>query len=678
MTISAEETRPGTGPMSVCLIGKYPPIEGGVSAQTYWAARLLAERGHHVYVVTNADEVEERFRLGLGDEDAAAYEPRFPGGGFVRVFRPERFGRRMDHIPQGNPFVSKLAGLALQVVREFGCDVVVGSYLEPYGVAAHLVSGWTGLPLLVQHAGSDLDRLMRVPELGTAYQEVFRAAHTVITKPGLVGRFLGMGVARDAIRMSPPYAVPPCFHPDAVPLSAEEIGALAHSLPGAPPMPAYDPSLPTIGMYGKPGEFKGTLDLIAALGRVRASGRSFNLLLMSGRSRTAMLRDAVAAHGLEDRAWLLPFVPHWKVPRFIRACTATCFLERDFPVVIHGPVVPREVLASGTCLVLSGEIHDKQIYRDTLGDGDNFVLVPDPKEHDVLADRLQGLIDRPQTAAEIGARGRLVAADFPGPGPFAEAWEALLEDAAGRAPSAGRAVPPARGTFAEWVEGRLPWAREVLGDALDELTAGFTADHPGCGPAPDGAAGHADGHDLAVLDAYCEHLDKRYDGPALRQVRELVRYQRARLWALRAGETRPGPVLSPAPDALAGLPITAESVGPLHPLLRAEIRLEHFDGETVRRFCRTGDAYAAPGRGRVVVCFARLANLATTELRMNEATAMLLDACDGGVPTAALVERLARRGGVEPAELTPRLLATLAKLYRAGVLVFTRPPAPQD
>jgi hypothetical protein len=35
------------------------------------------------------------------------------------VFRPERFGRRMGHIPASNPFVSKLAGMAHQVVRAF-------------------------------------------------------------------------------------------------------------------------------------------------------------------------------------------------------------------------------------------------------------------------------------------------------------------------------------------------------------------------------------------------------------------------------------------------------------------------------------------------------------------------------------------------------------------------------
>jgi hypothetical protein len=46
--------------MRICFIGKYPPIQGGVSAQTYWAVRGLAERGHEVCVVTNADEVEDR------------------------------------------------------------------------------------------------------------------------------------------------------------------------------------------------------------------------------------------------------------------------------------------------------------------------------------------------------------------------------------------------------------------------------------------------------------------------------------------------------------------------------------------------------------------------------------------------------------------------------------------
>lgn len=47
----------------ICVVGKYPPIQGGVSAQCYLMCRWLAERGHEVDVVTNADEVEECYRL---------------------------------------------------------------------------------------------------------------------------------------------------------------------------------------------------------------------------------------------------------------------------------------------------------------------------------------------------------------------------------------------------------------------------------------------------------------------------------------------------------------------------------------------------------------------------------------------------------------------------------------
>ena len=74
-----------------------------------------------------------------------------------------------------------------------------------------------------------------------------------------------------------------------------------------------------------------------------------------GAAETALLKT-VEEQGLSEVTWVLPFVAHWKVARFIRACTAVCFLERDFPITFHAPTVPREVLACGTCLVLSGEI----------------------------------------------------------------------------------------------------------------------------------------------------------------------------------------------------------------------------------------------------------------------------------------------------------------------------------
>ena len=62
--------------MNICIISKYPPIEGGVSSHTYWMARELGKRGHKVYVVTNSWEVEGEYRETINREDMHLFEPK--------------------------------------------------------------------------------------------------------------------------------------------------------------------------------------------------------------------------------------------------------------------------------------------------------------------------------------------------------------------------------------------------------------------------------------------------------------------------------------------------------------------------------------------------------------------------------------------------------------------------
>src|SRR6266508_3253452 len=70
----------------ICFVGKYPPIQGGVSAQTYWAARGRAGRGHEVFVVTNAAEVEDAYRIHLDGCDPPDSAPSLPGAAALRAF----------------------------------------------------------------------------------------------------------------------------------------------------------------------------------------------------------------------------------------------------------------------------------------------------------------------------------------------------------------------------------------------------------------------------------------------------------------------------------------------------------------------------------------------------------------------------------------------------------------
>jgi hypothetical protein len=79
---------------------------------------------------------------------------------------------RLYDIPIGNPTVTRLATMATDIIRKHDCKIIYSYYLEPNAMAAHPASAWTGVPYLVKHAGSDLDRLLPLDDLKTAYLEV--------------------------------------------------------------------------------------------------------------------------------------------------------------------------------------------------------------------------------------------------------------------------------------------------------------------------------------------------------------------------------------------------------------------------------------------------------------------------------------------------------------------------
>ena len=100
-----------------------------------------------------------------------------------------------------------------------------------------------------------------------------------------------------------------------------------------------------------------------------------------------------------------------QIPKYIKAADLTCFLERDFPIGIHGPIVPREVLAVGGCLVISKEIHEKQYFKDKLTDMKNVCIV-DPKDHANAANKIDKLLSDKALAEDIGLNGNKVFSDI--------------------------------------------------------------------------------------------------------------------------------------------------------------------------------------------------------------------------------------------------------------------------
>jgi glycosyltransferase involved in cell wall biosynthesis len=627
--------------LKICFIGKYPPIQGGVSAQSYWMVRGLAERGHDVSVVTNAFEVEPRFRMVLKPSDYGRleFDDANGSGGRVRLFTPQPFlPAKMAHIPHSNPFVSKLAGLATDVVRRNGCEVIFAYYYEPYGVAAALAAAWTGRPFLIKHAGSDLDRLFASPDLAVTYTNVLKQAAAVVTQPRLAGRFLSIGIAPQALCRDTAFGLPKeVFHPDS--------GSTAQR-----PF--------TVGMYGKIGWAKGTFDLISAIGRIKAAGREVQLRLMIGTAQAALIKDALADAGLAGEVDILDLVPNWRVPEFIRSCDTVCFLERDFPVAIHGPIVPREVLACGTCLILSGDIARNLVPRLRLETGRELVVVEDPKRIDTLADAILDLMDRPGKAAEIGSSGNRVSQAIEGQVDMPGHWERALT-----AVAQGSVLPQ----DLRLLENDLTAQAMAL---IPELMPALAEAEPGLVHGVKPVTASADPHDIART--FCVEVAASANGdlaPALRALSEVC----AARVALLAARPPPAPGwfthlpeddqalidsrIERAPSC-AVVEVETDIAGPLCQLTT--------DGALFRE-----RLLAAPATPAIfmIICGP---NKSVQEMRISRDLADLFARIGDGCRVADLIVAL----GAGDASLTTELLGVIRQLWTRGAIQFAAPEDP--
>lgn len=409
--------------MNICIIGKVSPIQGGVAQLNFWLCYALAKHGHQVHLISNGTETEEEFRVTLGRiPDDMSGTPFVDVKENLHIHYTDETAK-YQYIPYANPFVTKLATLATNVVREFKCELILGHYLEPYGVAAYLTSQNTGIPFGLKHAGSDVGRLLKSPEHKTLYYDMFSKADFILPSSSTTRRFYHAGV--DPYKVVP-FAPPTCpefiYNAERTPLNLGQyledtkdtlknpIYAELRSMFG---FANYDHNARNIGIYGKIGVSKGSYDLIESLGKLKKQGKKFNFLaLTNGHGR--MLHEFISKvkeAGIEDNTIWLPFMPHWRVPEFINLCDAVCFLERDFAIPIHMPGVAIEVMRCGKCLIVSDEIFAKQRIKDQLVPGEN-ILVVNPQDTDALAEKINFVLEHPDKAKQIGATCYEVAKTF--------------------------------------------------------------------------------------------------------------------------------------------------------------------------------------------------------------------------------------------------------------------------
>jgi glycosyltransferase involved in cell wall biosynthesis len=472
--------------LRICVIGKFPPIQGGVSMRTYWTAHALATRGHDVHVVTNAKEAVAPFRMHMRPEDWQRCEAVY-GAGRVSVHWTDPVDRSQSYLPMASPFVTKLATVAARVHAECPFDVIYSHYLEPYGVAGHLAADMTGVPQVVRMAGSDAGQLWHHPQFEALYDHVLCSAEAVIASGTVAERAIARGVDPDRVAFGGGYKLPEdLFAPQGPRIDLARLREEVQSEPDLREQlwGTFPSDRPYFGVYGKLGANKGSFALLEALHRLKRAGLDVGLVALAHGKPEIEARFRARARELDliDRILQIPFLPHWRVPEFVRSCLAVCCLEQGFPIGFHSPIVPREVLLCGTCLVASTEMIRKLPGYERLPPGYGCVAVRDVHDVEALAGQLAAIAEDPGPAPVVGARGRRFACELQEDVIFPEPLELILEAAASRAgvPSELRLA-----TDSEDAEGgttRFPLTALVvaaIGDGIDRVVGSeATPDRP--------------------------------------------------------------------------------------------------------------------------------------------------------------------------------------------------------
>src|SRR5262245_57490453 len=268
----------------------------------------------------------------------------------------------------------------------------------------------TGSPHVVRMAGSDAAPLWRHPQLEPLYDHVLRTAEIVFAS-GVVGeRAARRGVNPNRIVSADGGVVVP----DDVFAPAGPTLDLASSRADV----AADPDLrellrrdfagdkPYFGICGKLDEYKGSFALLAAMHRLKLAGLEVGLVALAHGPPAVEQSFRARARELDlvDRILQIPFLPHWRVPEFLRGCLAVCCLEQDFPIVFHTPIVAREVLLCGACLVGSTEVIRTLPRYARLVHGYGCVAIENVNDGDELTGRLAAIVKGPTPGALV--RGR--------------------------------------------------------------------------------------------------------------------------------------------------------------------------------------------------------------------------------------------------------------------------------
>jgi glycosyltransferase involved in cell wall biosynthesis len=347
----------------IICISKYPPLEGGIAAKTYWLCRALAERGHTVHVVTDGENIDADYCSPASQEQLAIQN--------LHVHRPQE--KIPWHIPNDSHRSLALLNAAMEVVDRHGADVIDTGYLIPYGLVGCLAGRMTGLPFLLRHGGSDLNKFMDKGIWWKLITKAFNGADAVITEKDRYESFRGLSKRVISI---PPYVPDPAFFNPA---------------PG-------EKSKPTLALIGKANYYWRHKGWHRAIEIMKSLRDRFRYLVVSqgvGLKDFRKYADGRIASAIEWREFVHPA----EMPELLQSVSGVFAFQQDLPfpafsnVVVEALYCDVEVITDRLDMVQSLKKYDFHIDAES-----RHVLVVPSDEPGTAAERIIDYFSRSSPA----------------------------------------------------------------------------------------------------------------------------------------------------------------------------------------------------------------------------------------------------------------------------------------
>ncbi|MDD5092535.1 MAG: glycosyltransferase, partial [Candidatus Wallbacteria bacterium] len=142
----------------------YPPLQGGISAKTYWLYNELSKSDFDFRSVTvGVKKYTAKYR-DIERKTTCLRDKVIPW-----------------HLPETTLLDDRLLRASLKISDEFRPDIIETNYLWPFFKIGLLIARITGKPLITRHAGSDLIKFYHDSEFVDNLKRYFALSDAVVT-----------------------------------------------------------------------------------------------------------------------------------------------------------------------------------------------------------------------------------------------------------------------------------------------------------------------------------------------------------------------------------------------------------------------------------------------------------------------------------------------------------------